>query len=105
MHALSGRRDKALDAVRELKRLSKEQYVQSYFVALIFAALVEKDKAFQWLERGYAEHDDDMGLLKVDPRLDSLRDDPRFESLLQRVALANTTNRQTLEAASGGRPR
>jgi hypothetical protein len=57
-----------------------------------------------WFERGYAEHDEYLALLRVDPRLDTLRADPRFISLLHRIGLANPTNRQTLGVASGGRP-
>jgi DNA-binding winged helix-turn-helix (wHTH) protein/TolB-like protein/Flp pilus assembly protein TadD len=92
LHALSGRRDKAVEAIAELRRLSKKRYVQPYSIALIYTALGDKDEAFEWLERAYAEHDEDLILLKVDPRLDSLRADPRVMSLLQRVGLANVTS-------------
>jgi hypothetical protein len=79
-----------------LTRSSSERYVQPYFVALIYAALEETDEAFSWLERGFVERDEDLALLKVDPRVDGLRSDPRFEVLLGRIGLTNTTNRQTL---------
>jgi hypothetical protein len=73
-----------------LKRLSKKRYVQPYPIALIYAALEDKDEAFQWLERAYAEHDEDLFLIKVDPRIDSLRADPSFASLLRRVGLGSS---------------
>lgn len=88
--ALSGRKDKALVAVSKLSRLSKKRYVQPYSIALIYTALGDKDEAFQWLERANAQHDEDLFLLKVDPRLDSMRGDPRFASLLQRVGLGSS---------------
>jgi len=53
-------------------------------VAMAYAQLGERDKAFAWLERAYNER---AGLLflKVDPAFDSLRSDPRFNSLLRRI--------------------
>jgi adenylate cyclase len=59
------------------------------FIALIYTALGNSDEAFHWLEKADVEHDDDLGLLKVDHRWDALRGDPRFMSLLQRVGLAD----------------
>jgi DNA-binding winged helix-turn-helix (wHTH) protein/TolB-like protein len=92
IHAFSGRNEEALHAIDELRRLSESRYVQPTFIALIYAAIGDKDEAFQWLEQAYTEHDEDLCLLKVDPRLDSLRTDPRFASLLQRVGLANSNH-------------
>jgi DNA-binding winged helix-turn-helix (wHTH) protein/tetratricopeptide (TPR) repeat protein len=92
IHALSGEREKALEVVAKLRRLSKKHYVQPYSIALIYTTLGDKDEAFQWLESAYAEHDEDLFLLKVDPRLDNLRTDPRFKSLLQRIGLASSNH-------------
>lgn len=64
--------------------------MQPTLIALIHTALGEKDEAFRWLERAYAEHDGDLCILKVDPRLDSLRADPRFASLVKRVGLTGS---------------
>ena len=75
----------ALQALNSLKRLSETCYVQSNLIALVFTALGETDEAFRWLERAYEERDEDLCLLKIDPRFDSLRDDRRFQSLLERV--------------------
>ena len=73
---------KQLDLIQEA---AQRRYVQPYFIARICARLEEKDQAFAWLERAYAEHSDHLVLLKVDPLLDSLRSDPRFADLLRRV--------------------
>lgn len=92
IHAFSGRREEALHAIDELEQLSEVHYVQPTLIAIIYAALGNTDEAFRWLERAYTERDEDMCLLKVDPRLDSLRGDPRFLSLLQRVGLADSNH-------------
>jgi Flp pilus assembly protein TadD len=87
-HALNGRRDKALQTMAELKGLD-EHSVHPYSIALVHIALGDTDEAFRWLEKAYHARDEDLVILKVDPRLDFLRGDPRFMSLLQRVGLAD----------------
>jgi adenylate cyclase len=47
----------------------------------------EKDQAFQWLDRAYAQRDGGMIRVKNDPLLDSLRADPRYKILLQKINL------------------
>jgi eukaryotic-like serine/threonine-protein kinase len=71
-------------------RISKEsdpgnlEFYYPWQVAQDYARLGDKDKAFLWLERCYAER---AGLvfLKVEPALDSLHSDPRFADLVRRV--------------------
>jgi hypothetical protein len=79
-----GNRAEAHMAVQKLTGLS-DQSVVSYSVAVVYAGLGEKDRAFEWLERAYKGHDNDMSFLKVDPPLDPLRSDPRFQDLLRRM--------------------
>jgi len=55
----------------------------AYNAAIFYAALGEKDKAFDELKSAYQNRETVLGLLKVDPRLDSLRDDLRFAALLK----------------------
>lgn len=48
----------------------------------------DKEQAFVWLERAYAQRANMLVTLKVDPLYDPLRADPRFQDLLRRVGLA-----------------
>jgi hypothetical protein len=59
----------------------------SYYVAMIYAALGQKDEAFAELEKDFAEHDYLLQRIKVEPFLDPLRDDPRFKEMLKRMGL------------------
>jgi DNA-binding winged helix-turn-helix (wHTH) protein/tetratricopeptide (TPR) repeat protein len=59
-----------------------------YNVATFHAALGEKDKAFVELNESYQNREGLLGLLKVDPRFDSLHDDPRFQDLASRFKIA-----------------
>jgi len=56
------------------------------FVAMIYVALGDMDKAFEWLERSVEEHDG-LWMYRADFELDPLRDDPRFHDLLRRMNL------------------
>ena len=59
-----------------------------YNVATFHAALGERDKAFIELDRAYQNREGILGLLKVDPRFDSLHGDPRFADLVRRFRIA-----------------
>jgi serine/threonine protein kinase/tetratricopeptide (TPR) repeat protein len=56
-------------------------------IASLYARLGEKDQAFEWLEKAYAEHADGLVHLKEELAFDSLRSDPRYADLLRRVGL------------------
>jgi TolB-like protein/cytochrome c-type biogenesis protein CcmH/NrfG len=56
-------------------------------IADVYAWRGEKEKAFQWLERAYAQHDGGMSDLAFDPLLVSLHADPRFDALVRRIGL------------------
>jgi hypothetical protein len=58
-------------------------------LGVLNVGLGRKEKAFHRLEKGFAEHDGSMVLLKVDPVLDPLRSDPKFVALLKRMRFAN----------------
>ncbi len=59
--------------------------VPLYIAATFHVELGEKDKALAILNQMYQDHNYDLVMLKVDPRLDPLRDDPRFQELMRRV--------------------
>jgi serine/threonine-protein kinase len=59
----------------------------TYQIAEIHAFRGEKERAFEWLERGLAVQDSGMRYTKRDPLLRSLRDDPRYAALLRRLNL------------------
>lgn len=86
-YAMWGKRGEALAILNRLK--TSREYVSPAGLAMLHAALGDKEAAFLWLERAYAAHDSQLQHLKVDPRCDSLRTDPRFADLLRRMRLAS----------------
>lgn len=85
--ASAGMMQEARDLALKLKERSKKQYVPSYWIALIYVGLGDKEEAFTWLERAYSERSSWLAWMNVEPRFDPLRSDPRFISLLTRMRL------------------
>jgi TolB-like protein/Flp pilus assembly protein TadD len=63
----------------------------AYQIAEVYAVRGEKDKAFEWLQIAFDEHDTGTLTLLVDPLLRSLRDDPRYKNLLVKLGLPTTS--------------
>lgn len=103
---MTGRTENAEKAIEELSRESVKSRAgfNCYYIAGIYTALANREKALHWLEKGYAESGEGLAMLKVDPLLDPLRDDPRFVSLLERLGVGNPVQHQIIEAEWNGRP-
>jgi tetratricopeptide (TPR) repeat protein len=87
--AVAGKKKDALRALGDLQRISKERHVSAYSYALLYVGLGDKDRAFEWLERAYAERSPKVVYLKVEPQLDVLRSDPRFDNLTKKMGFTN----------------
>jgi eukaryotic-like serine/threonine-protein kinase len=79
-------------ALKRMVALEEEQakriYIDPAWQAGQYALLGEKDQAFTWLEKAYAEKSGFLGTnLKCHPFFDSLRSDPRYADLLKRMGL------------------
>ncbi len=88
VYAALGRRPEAERLLAWLQDWGRTHYVSPYALAVVHAALGEKDQALELLEKAYQIRAEELVLLKVDPALDNLRPDPRFEKLLRNVGLA-----------------
>jgi TolB-like protein/Flp pilus assembly protein TadD len=86
-YAMAGNRSEAQKELVELQELSKQRNVSPSLLALIYAALGDKDQAFAWLDKSVDEHDLITARLKVDQRFDSLRSDRRFNDLVRRIGI------------------
>ena len=59
----------------------------AYQIAEVYAVRGEKDKAFEWLQISFDNHDTGTLTLLVDPLLRGLRDDPRYKTFLAKLGL------------------
>jgi TolB-like protein/DNA-binding winged helix-turn-helix (wHTH) protein/Flp pilus assembly protein TadD len=84
-HAL-GRKKESDVALKEL--IAKYQANDPYLIAEIYAFRNQPDEAFEWLDRAYANHDDGLVFMKVEPLLKNLHGDLRYIALLKKLNLA-----------------
>ena len=87
IYALAERRDEARKVLDNLLELSKQEHVSSFYAALVYTCLGQKDQAFEWLEKAYEEREGLLTQLKVFPLFDSVHSDPRYKALLKKMNL------------------
>jgi TolB-like protein/Tfp pilus assembly protein PilF len=85
-YAHNQKSDEALALARRIEKVPEGTYVPSYNLAVIYAALGEKERALQWLRRAVAEHASSCLLFVVDPSFETLHTDPRFQELARNVS-------------------
>ncbi|HJU54765.1 MAG TPA: tetratricopeptide repeat protein, partial [Pyrinomonadaceae bacterium] len=86
VYGRAGRMDEAQRVLKRVKDLSQQTYVSPLWMAVAHTGLGEKDQAFAWFEKVFAERSSGGGVtLKVNPLFDSLRSDPRFQGFLRRA--------------------
>jgi len=84
--AIMGRPDEARKALTALDEMEKHRYVDVFWRGLLYLSLGDKERALQALEQSYVNREGyEIGLIKVDPMLDSLRGEPRFKALIKKV--------------------
>jgi tetratricopeptide (TPR) repeat protein len=86
-YAQSGDRAEAQKILKELNTRSTQTYVQPIWIAVIQAALGNKEEAFSWLRKAVGDRSVWLIYLKVDPIFDSLRTDARFADVARQVGL------------------
>jgi adenylate cyclase len=84
-HFARGDRNAADAALTELIAYGRDQL--AYQIAQVYAVRGETNKAFEWLQIAFDNHDTGLLALLVDPLVRRLRDDPRYKDLLAKVGL------------------
>jgi serine/threonine-protein kinase len=84
-HYVRGDRAAADAALADLIANGRDQL--AYQIAEVYAVRGETDKAFEWLQISFDNHDTGTLTLLIDPLLRGLRDDPRYKKLLAKLGL------------------
>ena len=86
-YALSGQRSAALKILAQLEQSSDGRFVSPWDLSFVYAALGDKTRAMQLLEKAADEKVGWIISLGVEPGFDSLRAEPRFERLKEHVGI------------------
>ncbi len=84
-HYVRGDRAAADAALADLIANGRDQL--AYQIAEVYAVRGETDKAFEWLQISFDNHDTGTLTLLIDPLLRGLHDDPRYKNLLAKLGL------------------
>jgi len=71
---------------REIGTGGMATVVVSAPIAAIYGALGDLDRAFEWLDRAFAERNWTLFFMRSDPMLAALRGDPRWGRAVARMA-------------------
>jgi serine/threonine protein kinase/tetratricopeptide (TPR) repeat protein len=82
-----GRREEADEILHRLEDESRQHYVRSEILAMGYAAVGDRERAFAGLERAFQVRSAGLIYLHVDPGYKPLRADPRFGQLVERIGL------------------
>ena len=88
-HYVRGDRNAADAALSELIQYGRDTL--AYQIAEVYAVRGETDKAFEWLQISYDNHDTGTLAILVDPLLHALRDDPRYKALVAKMNFPATS--------------
>jgi adenylate cyclase len=80
--ASAGRKEDSQKILDQLLERSKTKYVPSYWVAVVYNGLKDREEVLKWLGKAFEERSSWLVWCNVEPRFDWLRDDPRFSSLM-----------------------
>jgi serine/threonine-protein kinase len=67
--------------------VANDRNLLAYQIAEVYAWRGETDKAFEWLQISYDNHDTGTLSLLIDPLMSGLRSDPRYKIMVEKVGL------------------
>jgi serine/threonine protein kinase/TolB-like protein/tetratricopeptide (TPR) repeat protein len=73
--------------IEVLKNKSQREYGSPYEIAVNYARMGDRDHAFEWLEKAYAERSVNLEYIKIQEAFEPFHSDPRYADLLKRMGL------------------
>jgi TolB-like protein len=85
--AYYARGDRAAADAALADMVANDRNLLAYQIAEVYAWRGETDKAFEWLQISYDNHDTGLLSLLIDPLMRGLRGDPRYKGMVEKVGL------------------
>jgi len=85
VHAGAGRAAQALEILEDLKKEGASVPLFSYWAAIVFNVLNEREQALDWLEKACEERIGFVALLKVASGFRNLTEEPRYQAILRQI--------------------
>jgi tetratricopeptide (TPR) repeat protein len=90
-YARMGRETEAQNILAQLLQAREKRYVSAPVIAAVYVAFGEKEEAFRWLERAFAEHSGILQWIAFLPEFRPLHSDARFPHLLRRIGVSQNS--------------
>jgi len=84
-YTVIGQEKQSEAALKEL--IAKYSRREAFLVAEVYAFRNQRDEAFVWLDRAFAQHEDDLPMTNLFPELKNLHGDPRYSAFLKKIHL------------------
>jgi TolB-like protein/predicted Ser/Thr protein kinase len=90
-YARMGREMEARNILAQLLQAREKRYVSAPVIAAVYVAFGDKEEAFRWLERAFAEHSGILQWIAFLPEFRPLHSDARFPHLLRRIGVSQNS--------------
>ena len=88
VYARMGRRSDADAVIKELEKRYADKTADGRDLAVAYAGF-DKDQAFAWLDKSFADQSGFLVFLKLEPLMEPLHSDPRWDDLERRIGISN----------------
>jgi TolB-like protein len=89
VYAKLGRQSDADGVIKELEQRYSQKTADARDLVVACAGFADKDKAFEWLEKAYADHSLFLVFLRLEPMMEPLHSDARWNDLERRVGMTS----------------
>jgi hypothetical protein len=86
-----GRQIEARNILAQLLQAREQRYVSAPVIAAVYVAFGDKEEAFRWLQRAFAEHSGILQWIAFLPEFRPLHSDARFPHLLRRIGISHNS--------------